>query len=195
MTNNPTIDGVSLLPCPFCGGKPNKQRASGDERDGYADRVAYVCSGCGCAKGAKGDTSKGGYADNSKIEAQAVAAWNSRIESPEVAAMQSTIAQLEEKLNKAIDLDFQRRETIARLEDLLWDMRRLPQKRCAAFIVQIINLLDRSSPAPPAPARPALPERKSEHYSEEDCDDEYPEYARGWNACLDATAALNGVRK
>lgn len=35
---------------------------------------------------------------------------------PEVAALQSTIAQLEDKLNKAIDLDFQRRETIARLD-------------------------------------------------------------------------------
>jgi len=34
----------------------------------------------------------------------------------EVAALQSTIAQIEDKLNKAIDLDFQRRETIARLE-------------------------------------------------------------------------------
>lgn len=31
-------------------------------------------------------------------------------------ALQSTIAQLEDKLNKAIDLDFQRRETIAGLE-------------------------------------------------------------------------------
>lgn len=35
---------------------------------------------------------------------------------PEVAALQPTIAQLEDKLNKAIDLDFQRRETIEQLQ-------------------------------------------------------------------------------
>lgn len=34
----------------------------------------------------------------------------------EFATLQSTIAQLEDKLNKAIDLDFQRRETIERLQ-------------------------------------------------------------------------------
>ncbi|MEG2914682.1 MAG: hypothetical protein RR897_24115, partial [Pseudomonas sp.] len=35
---------------------------------------------------------------------------------PEVAALQSTIDQLEDKLNKAIDLDFQRREAIEQLQ-------------------------------------------------------------------------------
>ena len=69
---------TELLPCPFCGGKPSVRRASGDERDGYAAHVSYVCSGCGCAKGACGDSGKGGYADNSTVEARAVESWNTR---------------------------------------------------------------------------------------------------------------------
>ncbi len=67
-----------LKPCPFCGGTPVKRRSSGDERDGYADRVSYACPSCGCSQGAIGDTSKGGYADNSKVESQALARWNTR---------------------------------------------------------------------------------------------------------------------
>ena len=85
---------IELLPCPFCGGAPTKRSSSGDERDGYADRVSYVCSGCGCAKGACGDSAKGGYADNSKVEESALAAWNTRIDAPpELAELQATIAQ------------------------------------------------------------------------------------------------------
>lgn len=38
--------------------------------------------------------------------------------------LQSTIAQLEDKLNKAIDLDFQRRETIAGLEARVQELER-----------------------------------------------------------------------
>lgn len=45
--------------------------------------------------------------------------------------------------------------------------------------------------SPPAPVAVVLPPRKSEHYSEEDCDDEYPEHAKGWNACLDKVKELN----
>lgn len=31
---------------------------------------------------------------------------------------------------------------LVRMEQLLWDMRQLPQKRCAEFIADIIDLLD-----------------------------------------------------
>lgn len=67
----------SILPCPFCGKQPKRFEYSGDERDSYADRVVYECA-CGCKKGAIGNTSKPGYADNSKVEQQAIAAWNTR---------------------------------------------------------------------------------------------------------------------
>lgn len=41
---------------------------------------------------------------------------NAAKDAPEVAALQSTIARLEDRLSKAIDLDFQRRETIEQLQ-------------------------------------------------------------------------------
>lgn len=72
---------VELLPCPFCGGSPIVKRSSGDERDGYADHVSYKCNSCGCERGARGNSGSGGYADNSKVEVNALAAWNTRFES------------------------------------------------------------------------------------------------------------------
>lgn len=73
MANTP-----KLLPCPFCGGQPSRQHSGGDERDGYAENVSYVCSGCGCSRGARGNNRKGGYADNSKVEQYALGNWNIR---------------------------------------------------------------------------------------------------------------------
>jgi phage/plasmid primase-like uncharacterized protein len=69
----------SVKPCPFCGKPGVKHRRSGDERDGYADKVTYQCSGCGCGLSAEGDKSKGGYADNSKVDEKALALWNTRV--------------------------------------------------------------------------------------------------------------------
>lgn len=67
-----------LKPCPFCGGMPTCRKVRLDERFAYAERVTYSCEPCGLSLGATGDTSKGGYADNSKVEAMALAAWNRR---------------------------------------------------------------------------------------------------------------------
>lgn len=76
-----------LLPCPFCGGEPVKSRASGDERDGYANCVSYTCKGCGCTRSAKGISGKG-YADNTTVEERAFNAWNTREGvSPELALL------------------------------------------------------------------------------------------------------------
>lgn len=66
------------LACPFCGGEPKVTRTAGDERDGYALRISYVCKGCGCSRGAVGESGKGGYADNSAVDLRALAAWNTR---------------------------------------------------------------------------------------------------------------------
>ena len=67
-----------LKPCPFCGGKPIKEKARLDERFGYAETVTYRCVGCGCTRSARGDDSNGGYADNTKVEKNALEAWNRR---------------------------------------------------------------------------------------------------------------------
>lgn len=66
------------LPCPFCGADAKRFIEMGDERNAYADTVFYQCIGCGVGLGATGDTNKGGYADNSKIEKQALIKWNTR---------------------------------------------------------------------------------------------------------------------
>lgn len=77
MTNETRVVPVDLKPCPFCGKQPKRVKSSGDERNGYADRVEYVCE-CGCRKGAIGRIDKPGYADNSKVEQEALEAWNTR---------------------------------------------------------------------------------------------------------------------
>lgn len=69
-----------IKPCPFCGAQPLKQRTGLSEVHAYADKVVYTCPKCGCSRGAVGDTSKGGYADNSTVEARALEQWNMRHE-------------------------------------------------------------------------------------------------------------------
>ena len=67
------------MPCPFCGGKAKKHFNSGDERNAYAHTVFYRCETCFVQRGATGDTSKRGYADNSTVEQRAIKAWNQRV--------------------------------------------------------------------------------------------------------------------
>jgi hypothetical protein len=131
------------------------------------------------------------------------------IPAPELAALQSTIAQLEDKLNKAINLDFQRRETIARLEARVQELesgRGEPvcyQARHSAeepwFFTDKPGYWEWRPlfTAPPAPVSMVLPERRTpEHYHARigKCG-AADMLAEEWNACLDATAALNGERK
>lgn len=72
------VPNNELLSCPFCGATPLRKRVNHDERMGYALEIVYSCPGCGCSKSAVGDTSKGGYADNSNVEAEALVNWNAR---------------------------------------------------------------------------------------------------------------------
>lgn len=66
------------LPCPFCGNGAHKISKSLDERFGYALEVSYGCPVCGFRLAARGDSSKGGYADNSGVEEAALRKWNTR---------------------------------------------------------------------------------------------------------------------
>lgn len=70
--------GDTVKPCPFCGAQPIKERVGLSEVYAYADKVTFRCQECGCARGAIGDHSKGGYADNSTVEDRALEAWNTR---------------------------------------------------------------------------------------------------------------------
>lgn len=66
--------------CPFCGIAPLKKSETLDERYAYARLVKYECPKCNCSQRAMGDTSKGGYADNSTVDERALAAWQQRYE-------------------------------------------------------------------------------------------------------------------
>ena len=65
-------------PCPFCGNGAHKISKSLDERFGYALEVSYGCPVCGFRLAARGDSSKGGYADNRGVEESALRKWNTR---------------------------------------------------------------------------------------------------------------------
>ena len=91
---NPVSVPRELLPCPFCGGKALRSSETLDERYGYAKRVTYRCTGCGCERGAVGDTSRPGYADNSTVEQRARNAWNRRA-APAAAPSQDDVRDAE----------------------------------------------------------------------------------------------------
>mgnify|MGYP001257856704 CR=1 FL=1 len=65
-------------PCPFCGGRAKRLFESLGDRCAYAHEVTYRCTSCGASVSACGDSSKGGYADNSTVEQRALGAWNKR---------------------------------------------------------------------------------------------------------------------
>lgn len=68
-----------MKPCPLCNSNNIKcSTRTGNEQIGYADTVTIACDDCGCNISRRGDTSKGGYADNSKCKREALNAWNMR---------------------------------------------------------------------------------------------------------------------
>lgn len=202
MTNNPTIDGVSLLPCAFCG-DPGRT----DNGFGLCESIYYAwCTNQECFMSDGVDMGVTSEVWN-KRDPHALARHSKRL----IEQQQSTIAQLEDKLNKAIDLDFERRETIARLEGKVQELESkqgsevihqvrthgsgcwedisgesLEMCKCEPEEYEIRKLFT----APPAPVAVGLPNRKTEYVTETQ-----GAYLRGWNACLDATAALSGERK
>ena len=80
-------------PCPFCGNGAHKISKSLDERFGYALEVSYGCPVCGFRLAARGDSSKGGYADNRGVEESALRKWNTRADdASREAAIQAAVA-------------------------------------------------------------------------------------------------------
>jgi len=69
---------TELLPCPLDNGRAVLSVRADDERNAYCEHATVACTTCGCSVTRSGDTSKGGYADNSRVKADAIAAWNRR---------------------------------------------------------------------------------------------------------------------
>ena len=92
------------LPCPFCGGEVHKTSKSLDERFGYALEVSYECPVCWCRLTARGDSSNGGYADNSGVEEAALRKWNTRADAASrEAAIQAAVEAEREACKQACE--------------------------------------------------------------------------------------------
>lgn len=237
MTNNPTIDGVSLLPCPFCGGDAVLKQYR-------ADGLEIRCTGCRSMR-----QQRWMYKGRDWLETKMIEKWNERaIQAAErqepvvllsehkkgldayleqIKDQQSTIARLEARITQLEseepewsamqqrlgDENAQLRSRIAELESgrgepvaNCFERRNgagewindsnvwLDGIPCSGILKECEKYPDLyrirlAYAAPPAPVSVVLPERKTfEPPSYRD------QFAEGWNACIVATAALNGVK-
>lgn len=227
MTNNPTIDGVSPK-------RGDRLFHVGNTRACPRGWVEFLCfDGCGEAtvrtkNGAVPSVQVDHLQWHAMTDEQQLQEFYSELTSGgklskralcHIRALQSTIAQVEGKLNKAIDLDFQRRETIEQLQARIAELESGRGEADAWALVngngQIRDLTDSWEVAkhwdgivhslhfaPPAPVAVVLPERATDSNCAEIMQ-RIGLYGRVnvwhggkiWNACLDATAALNEERK
>ena len=119
------------LPCPFCGNGAHKISKSLDERFGYALEVSYGCPVCGFRLAARGDSSKGGYADNSGVEEAALRKWNTRADdASREAAIQAAVEAEREACAKVCE----GRIGGATKEDTWWSGFRSAMSQCADVI-------------------------------------------------------------
>lgn len=182
MTNNPTIDGVSLLPCPFCGCQAKYVPA--DYVDDHGQPWPFA--ECGpCNVGAP------------------VEFWNKRIGFDYSAhALQSTIAQLQARIT---ELESGRGELAGygTLKSSGFGSWLFPTEQSAKshlktamggkpLEAEVVPLYT----APPAPAAVMLP--TTEQFKDAFRATGYATHEQAWElaeaaeACLDATAALSG---
>lgn len=105
MTNNPTIDGVSLLPCPFCGGDAVLKQYR-------ADGLEIRCTGCQSMR-----QQRWMYKGRGWLETKMIEKWNERLTPP--AERQEPVVLLSEH-RKGLDAYLEQikdqQSTIARLE-------------------------------------------------------------------------------
>lgn len=114
---------------------------------------------------------------------------------PEVAALQSTIAQIQARIAELES----GRGVVAAYRVIYNDGEKsqwfdgLPAALDDDDANEgVIRVVEPAFTAPPAPVAVMLPERKSD--SGREWDSHHTAEVQGWNACLDATAALNGVK-
>lgn len=222
MTNNPTIDGVSLLPCPFCG-------CDAVLKQYRADGLEIRCTGCQSMRRQRWMGKGRGWLETKMIEK-----WNERAihtaerQEPvvllsehkkgldayleQIKGQQSTIARLEARItqlesekefaaatyqaarDRIAELESGRGEQIGMLLiDEYFDNReigevdvQLDSESCEKLARDFPG---RSLPVFVGPT--ALPERKPVTVG---LLSESNTHNQGWNACLDATAALNEVK-
>jgi hypothetical protein len=239
MTNNPTIDGVSLLPCPFCG-----QPGRSDSGFGLCESINYAwCTNQDCflsdgvdmgvtlenwntPRAPAGDRqplvlpnkmTPSGYDSEGSIGLRQ--GWNDFHDAmgklgplyttpPELAALQSTIAQLEAEAMYAAagyqaararieELESGRGEPVAIVVSKYGDPEAFGAREI--LIKADLSLIPYDTPlytSPPAPVAVVLPERRTpEHYHARiGMCGAADMLAEEWNACLDATAALNNSK-
>ena len=184
MTNNPTIDGVSLMPCPFCGCQPRYVPA--DYVDNHGQPWPFAeCDPCNVGA--------------------PVEFWQKRTGFDYSAhALQSTIAQLQARIS---ELESGRGEPVAfiQIPKNVEKYGHADQADRLCFGKPGQFFVDGKSPmfdfiplytAPPAPVVVVLP--TTEQFKDAFRATGYVTHEQAWElaeaaeACLDATAALNG---
>ena len=116
------MSDIKMKPCPFCGSDAEKKTEGLSEVYAYANQVTYSCKSCGCSKSAMGDTSKGGYADNSTTEVRALESWNKRSNDTLVAQNKALKAALAEISNMCIgDLAMGYKLDSQHIGELIWN--------------------------------------------------------------------------
>ena len=122
-----------LLPCPFCGSKPNPISRDGgsDERNGYNFTVRISCQ-CGASIRTESHRGPQGWCDDKgQAEREAIAAWNRRALKPPTSAEAKEIERLLEVLREIGDFAHDK-STGPEVPDALWEVRHMAYESLSA---------------------------------------------------------------